>query len=318
MLEWLKPRKRSAAVLALCPAAGGIASASVSRDGHAQPVLEWAQYLAVAQKAGNRASALAGLTRTRKVHGATATSLMPLGSYHLLLLEAPPVPANELRAAVRWRVKDLIDFDIDDAVIDVVEVPPLKGGRDNMVYAVVARKQAVRAVIDEIEACDVELLTVDIPEFAIRNLAALVAEDIGGMALIYLDEESGLITITRQQTLYMSRRFECGRRRLFADAPREVTPALEGILDSIVIEVQRSLDYYESQFAQPAVQGVVIAPLGAELRGVAEYLGAQLGVPARMLTMAELLDIRTPLEAGDEARCVTAVGAALRSPEALA
>ena len=166
------------------------------------------------------------------------------------------------------------------------------------------------------EGAELALETVDIPEFALRNLTSLIPEDVGGVAFIYLDDSGGLITITRQQTLYLSRRFDSGRQRLLDVGVSEVTPALEGLLDAIVIEVQRSLDYYESQFAQPPVQAIVIAPLGVELNGIDGYLGSQLGVPARILRLSELIDIQAPISAETEARCVTAVGAALRSAEA--
>lgn len=313
-LEWLKRRKPSHARVALCPCATGVALAAVSHAGNGQPVLEWTDFLATG--AGpTRADQLQALLNNHKLAGAPASGLLPLGNYNLQLIEAPDVPAAELRAAVRWRVKDLIDFDIDDAVVDVVEVPPLKGGRDNMLYAVIARRAAVMTIIEEIEAAEVALDVVDIPEFALRNLAALIAEDVAGVALIYLDDDSGIITITRQQKLFLSRRIDIGRQRLLASGADTVTAELEGVLDGIVIEVQRSLDYYESQFAQPPVQGIVIAPLGGELAGVDSYLGSQLGVSARMLDLGELLEQRTPIAAADAGRCLMAVGAALRSAE---
>jgi len=43
--------------------------------------------------------------------------------YQLLLVEAPRVEPAELRAALRWKIKNLIDFHIDDVVIDVFEIP---------------------------------------------------------------------------------------------------------------------------------------------------------------------------------------------------
>ena len=49
-------------------------------------------------------------------------SSMDLGDYNLLSVEPPEVPPAELSAALRWRVKDLIDFSIDDAVIDAFQV----------------------------------------------------------------------------------------------------------------------------------------------------------------------------------------------------
>src|SRR5450756_1442903 len=48
-----------------------------------------------------------------------ATLLHP-AEYQLLMVDAPNVPREELKAAIRWRVKDLLDYHIDDATMDAV------------------------------------------------------------------------------------------------------------------------------------------------------------------------------------------------------
>ena len=49
--------------------------------------------------------------------------VMGIGNYQILLTEAPPVLDSELVAATRWQVQELIDFNIEDAIIDVFDVP---------------------------------------------------------------------------------------------------------------------------------------------------------------------------------------------------
>ena len=51
-----------------------------------------------------------------------ATLLHP-AEYQLLMVDAPSVPREELKAAIRWRVKDLLDYHIDDATMDVLDIP---------------------------------------------------------------------------------------------------------------------------------------------------------------------------------------------------
>jgi len=177
-----------------------------------------------------------------------------MGIYDLLLVEAPGVQPSELRAAVRWKVRNLIDFHIDDAVIDVFEIP----GQSNrprgqaMMYVVAARARDVREYIDAIEGADLALEVIDITEMALRNLAARLEADVRGVAMLYLEEEHGIITITRQGSLYLSRRLETGSNQLF-DEP-------EAAQDQIALEVQRSLDYYDSHFSQPPVAALSVLP----------------------------------------------------------
>lgn len=241
-------------------------------------------------------------------------STMELGSYNLLLAEAPDVQPDELRSAIRWRIKDLIDFKIDDAVVDVFDVPGQKAaGKNKVMYAVVARAADVRALAERLTGLGLKLDVIDIPELALRNLAALLPEDVGGVVLVYVGQTRGLITISRQQTLYLSRRVEIGLGSLPETAMHaDAQDVIEDWLDRIIIEVQRSLDYYESNFSQPRVSGVVICPVGRELPGASEYVSRELAIPTRMLDINDIIDVVEPLDGVTQAKCLLAVGAALR------
>ena len=83
-------------------------------------------------------------------------------------------------------------------------------------------------------------------------------------------------------------------------------------LDTIVIEVQRSMDYYESHFSQPQVTALVMTPIGKEIPGVTEYLTEQLQIPARILDVNELIDSSEPVPTLVQSRCLLAIGTALR------
>src|SRR5688572_10296179 len=49
------------------------------------------------------------------------STVLPMGEYQLLLVDTPGVPAAELKTAVRWRIKDLLDYRIDEATVDFLE-----------------------------------------------------------------------------------------------------------------------------------------------------------------------------------------------------
>lgn len=253
----------------------------------------------------------------------------------LLLVEAPEVDPTELKAAVRWRVKDLIDFHIDDAVIDVFDIEGQRErGRTKMMYVVVSRISAVREHIDLLEHAHIDLSVIDIPELAQRNIAALLPEDQTGVALLHFSPRGGLLTITHQGNLFLARTLEFGSDQLGAEASppidyldleegagvtagsgTEMPAGLQRLLDNIVLEVQRSLDYYESHFGLPPVHGLVIAPTEQSIPGMLGYLGSNLGLPVRILDLNTILDGEETLGDVLQAQCFTAIGAALRVEE---
>lgn len=249
-------------------------------------------------------------------------------SFTLLLVDAPEVEPGELKSALRWRIKDLIDFHVDDAVIDAFDVPgQQERGRQKLLYVVAAKRAAVQAHINQLEEERINLSVIDIPELAMRNISSLLPEDETGVAMLYLNDEGGLLGVTRQKELFLARRLDLGLRQLAAfvnasdkgeeeftldDAPAELSHDLRRAFDTIVLEVQRSLDYYESHFALPQVAGLVLAPLEQPIPGLLDYLAQNLDVPVRMLDLNALLHTEQLLSEPLQSQCLLPIGAALR------
>lgn len=305
-------RKKSAKnlLVSVCPSQDGIAVASIRRDQDVPPALELYRF----QSPTDTPVDMRKMVKSLDLDDGIGISVLELGSYSLMQVEAPDVQPDELKAAIRWKVKDLLDFHIDDAVIDVFDVPDIKAaGQNKVMYVVAARSAQVKQRIDNLIDAGLNLEVIDIPEMALRNVASLLPEDVNGVALVYIEKNEGLITITRQKTLYLSRRIRFGYNALPNTAMHgEDEEAIETWLDNIIIEVQRSLDYYESHFSQPQVSGVVVTPGVQEIPVMTEYLGSQLGFPARILDVNELIDVSEPLDRQSQYHCLLAIGAALR------
>jgi len=317
VLGLFKKRIKKNALVAVCTNEHAIAVARVSREKDLPPSVDLCEVQEVENISVHDAE-MARLVKMYHLDDYRCVGTMGLGEYNLLLVEAPDVQPEELRAAIRWRVKDLIDFHIDDAVIDVFEVPDQKtAGMNKMMYAVVAQSVLVKQRIERLTQAGLNLDVIDIPELALRNVAALLPEDVGGVALIYIGPGSGLITITRQATLYLSRRIDSGYDTLPEMALSVLDDAdCQHWLDRIVIEVQRSLDYYESHFSQPPISAVKITPLGKDIPGLTEYLSEQLGLPVRFLDINQLIDSPEPIQSELQANCLLPIGAALRQEAA--
>ncbi len=244
--------------------ASGLSFVQVARPAKGQARVEVAEFRAFAGAAP--AQVLAGLVAEHDLKRRPCTTLLREGAYRLLQTEAPDVKVEELRAALRWRIKDLIDFHVNDATIDVFDVPIQVPGRAALVYVVVGRNEEIRERVDLLHGAGLALEIIDIPELAQRNLARLLPEDQDGVAMLTLGEDIACITITKGGALYLSR-----------SVP--VTPALLGDSqgpERLLLELQRSLDYFESSFRQNPVMHVVVAPGSEEARRLVAFLQANL------------------------------------------
>ncbi len=241
--------------------------------------------------------------------GSIVSLVLADGQYELLLVEAPRVDPSELRAAVRWKVRSLIDFHIDDAVIDVFEIP----GQNNrpqgqaMMYVVAARARAVREHIDLLEGADLDLQVIDITEMALRNLASQLEEDVRGVAMLYLQEDHGIITITQQGSLYLSRRVETGTTQVLENP--------DSAYDQIALEVQRSLDYYDSHFGQPPVAALRILPGFPAHHDLVQSLDEGLSMQVDGYRPDDVVEAETDVPDEYVGEFLVALGGALRQEE---
>ena len=310
MFALVKKKLAKDLLVSVCPNAEGISVASIRRDKDVPPALEQFDF----QPASGPGNDLKKIVKSKSLDRGVCVSVLELGSYSLLQVEAPDVQPEELKAAIRWKVKDLLDFHIDDAVIDVFEVPDGESARVNKrMYVVAARSSLVKQRIDSLVDAGLRLEVIDIPEMALRNIAALLPEDVNGVALVYIEKNEGLITITRQSKLYLSRRIRFGYGALPDTAIHsDDSEAVESWLDNIIIEVQRSLDYYESHFSQPQISGLVVTPCDREIPYMTEYLAGQLGTRVRFLDVNEIIDVAETIDRQLQSQCLLAIGAALR------
>ncbi len=229
----------------------------------------------------------------------------PWEAYKILLVDAPDVPPQELRSALRWKIKDLIDFHVDDALIDLFELPAdsqTAGGRASL-YCIAARADAIRSLVDSVAETGAALTVIDIPEMCIRNLSALAPEDRQGLVTLHLESQRGLVVVTRQHTLYLARRLDFGAETL------QLAPATT---EQLALEIQRSMDYCDRHFHLALAQTVLILPTQGAPSNLSESLTEYTGLAVRYCDLNQHLDCVRPLAIEEQARGLLAIGAALR------
>ncbi len=239
------------------------------------------------------------------------TTLLAPDEYQILMVDAPNVPVDELKTAIRYRIKDSLNFHVDDATVDVLQIPTssVAGTRPQSLYAIAASNVLLQKRISLFEKAKINLSVIDIPEAAQRNVAALYEVEARGLAMLVFDERGGLLTFTSGGELYVSRRLDITAGQI-RDADEELRMQY---FDRVELEVQRSLDYFDRQFHQIALSRMLVcAPGGDEL---VRMLSSNLGLQVEALNLSQVMDISAvPALLDDEfvSDSLPAIGAALR------
>jgi Tfp pilus assembly PilM family ATPase len=226
-------------------------------------------------------------------------------------IDRPPVEANELEEAVRWRVKDSIDFDVEEAVVDVFDFPEdALRGRKPILNVAVARKSVVRDLVEMVRGSGLDLKAIDIPDMALRNIVSTYAEEGRSIAMLVLDKATGHVSLYKNDLLYLSRQININPS-VFGDSGDKVNE--ERGLDQLCLEIQRSLDYFESQLNQVAPKKILIyTTRGAQRLHAA--ITDNLSVDATILDLNRFgIEVgNRELDLEERVSSVRAVGAALR------
>lgn len=266
------------------------------------------------KSSGITPAVLEKIRKEMKVGDFQFSTLLSPGEYQLMQVEAPNVPQEEMKAAVRWSIKDLLSYHVDEATIDIVNIPGGQSGveRKKSLYVVVASNEVIKKRTQLFVGAHINLSVIDIPEMAQRNIAKLYEDEGRALALLAFDENSGLLTFTSNGELYLARRIEISAGQL-QDADVLLR---QQYFDRLELEMQRSMDHFDRQFNHLTVKRLLVA--GPDNVGLVESLANSLSVPVEILDLSEVMDLDEAAElANAEAQvyALHALGAALRQEE---
>lgn len=303
----------------LCFHTHGISIAHVQRD-KGQVVRLLACDFVSTDAATDKATALKTLVNKHNLAKLPCVLALEPGGYSLLQVEAPRVEPSEMRAAVQWKIRDLIDFPLQDAVTDVFAVPGLdeRARAEKMIYVVAANANRIQERTNAIHASGLDLQAIDISELCLRNIAASTDMGQAGVAFLYFMRNEGMLILSRGNVLYLARNMDTGIDIFRRQGPQQTAGAnaldmQNPVHDTIALELQRSLDYFESYFAQPSITNLLIAPADSSLAALADDTARNLGIDAQLLDLSSFLKPVDGIDISTRQQDLIAIGAALRN-----
>ncbi|WP_158965619.1 MSHA biogenesis protein MshI [Paraglaciecola sp. L3A3] len=181
-----------------------------------------------------------------KLQSTKCNVVLSISKYQIMHLDRPAVDDSELVQALQWSVKENLPGD-EDLVVDYFD-PPTSSSGIKQVNVVAVTKSEICSIRDGILEAALVLEKICIEELSICNLIPF-SED----AAIVLKQEQGgqlSLNIIKQSKLFFSRRLN-GYENLGSLSAEELSM---GIVDNLGLEVQRSMDYFESQLRQAPVK----------------------------------------------------------------
>lgn len=195
--------------------------------------------------------------------GAKLQLLLSASYYQIMLADKPNVPAEEMHQALLWSVKDLVSMPVADIHLDYFESPLESIAKVNVV--VISRPKLVDMVSAALSE-GFSIAGVSIEELAMANL--FPEDPQARLVISHQANQELMLTVVRQGELFMQRRV-----RGFSQIDTATAEELSfGSADNLSLEIQRSMDFFESQLRQAPVASIELM-LEGELEALASLVG---------------------------------------------
>ncbi|QTN26494.1 hypothetical protein HZ993_14275 [Rhodoferax sp. AJA081-3] len=282
--------------------------------------------------------------------GLAAHSMLRPEQYQLLQIDAPPVAPEELRAAARFQIREMVNVHIDDITLDVMQVGDGQQKGPNNLFVVAAKNEVVREVIALGDALNWEISVIDIQETAQRNLQSALAQQDGRLeradaALLITDELQAVLTISANEELFFTRRLDLPQGFLGMQWGSTHDVAAEGIPDGFtpvseyvpeyagggsnsaatssdqgdaeriqrfVVEVQRSLDLWDRTWSSMPLGGLRVYA-GERSPELATWLSRELGQTVSAMNLGASFPGLDTMALADQTYCLPLLGVLLRT-----
>ncbi len=222
-------------------------------------------------------------------------------------LVRPTVEDAEMKQSVIWLLKDRLDCSVEQAVVEIIDYP--EGcQQDDQIMVVQSSRDKIKNLVEIVTGAGLELNAIDITELLLGDILQSYPGIEQGLALILDHEDGATLLVYRGEHLYLLRQLS-GISDFISCLPEDGNMMMA---DQLLLEVQRTLDYYDAQMRQPPLAGILLAPSIADTALLADYLDKHLSTKVESLDINSLLNLPEPLSPAVQQDCLSACAAAFR------
>ena len=191
--------------------------------------------------------------------------------YQLLITDQLPLPWDEMAQAMRWKVKDLLEYPLEDVVLDLFPIPPF-GTKKQQKKAgvVVARKSWIETMLTYFEEAFLLVETIDVADLALCHIIEYCAKT-PTVALLHIEPQMGKLLIWHEGNVYLIRQLAWHHRIGNAQDTQL-------LLETLLEELQRSFHYCEAELKLGPIRQLLLTP-NENAEVTVNFLRQHLSVP---------------------------------------
>ena len=226
------------------------------------------------------------LLRDFEKEGCRVSVVLPHDMYHMVQVEKPNLPEEDITTALPWTLGELVPYEPDNLVLDYIDYPVQARNGGKKIDVFVAEKSSLSSLVHSVaKAKNVKLTHIHAKEVLATEMVP--DDDYARLLIIQEPNSEPFLMIVRSRAIWLSRRLRGFVNK--ANAQQD----LAQLSDMLGLEIQRSMDFYESQLKQPPLKEILFRtqfdcePVIERLK---PFQPAEMNVLVPQLDLADIVD----------------------------
>lgn len=225
---------------------------------------------------------------------------------------------QELEEHIQSEAEQYIPFDLADVYLDFQDLKTNTDEEDRTdVMLVAAKKEVVDGYLQMLQDVGLKTVLVDVDAFALENSYEVNFGQEGNVVLVDIGSSKMNINIVSQGSSLFARdvvlgssqlteqiqnRFDCDIDQAEAlkigalpaeDKQEELQEVFVSTIISWVMEIQKAIDFYNSNFPDAPLSKIVISGGGAKVSGIAQYFSEEMALPVEVFNPFVKTEVNT-------------------------
>ncbi len=190
--------------------------------------------------------------------------------YRVHQIDTPKVESSDLFQALKWPIKEAVGGD-KPLTYDYCDLPVQVTGQ-NKLLAVAFPSEEISKLSEAIFSTELDLQSISVEEFTTPQLLPASHEPV--ITLVQEHGEVVVLNVVKNNELYFTRRLK-GFENIgeFSEAELDM-----GITESLCVQIQRSMDFFESQLRQAPIRKIMIKLDSVHSEFICSRIAAAMGV----------------------------------------
>ncbi|MDX2345591.1 MAG: hypothetical protein QNK11_01760 [Legionella sp.] len=223
--------------------------------------------------------------------------ILPPSQYQLILMDAPDVPDAEMAQALKWNLKGLSDYDLDDVAMDVFLVPAHNVRDSKKAVVALTLLSALKHKCNLFESVFLDITRVSIAEMALKNLIHLIQTikpPEKDLPVILISQCNAVYTLhlIYQNQLHLIRTLELGLSTQSEAADK---------LSRLLTELERSIEYCTHQLNLPRPEQLFFTPDFHQIIPIFQGIEAELSLAVSIIDLTDYLNMSADLSLEEQA-----------------